>query len=335
MNPATYIALEAPLPSLRDFLSDESIAARNPTQWLAQAELFLRWGLDPREKRHDAFWKFVELISAGRDSESVFPECFGLSLAETDKDLARYATVAKRSSIRWPRDNSPERAIEVREASRNEIARIRGEWERLETRYVRKKLPSEESAYLAQARRTVGGAYARGDRDPGLVATFGLLQLEAGDVAAAERLLEEATASSVNRPRAYFELAKIRFEQALDRTHRNDGKIEGPEVTGVVDLLASATTKAPPLLGVYELLADAWTNAAIEPDETQLAVIRQGLTYFVSEPVLHYRAAGLYRKLGDYSQADRLAEQALKFAAPQQATEIREFREQLAAAKKE
>jgi hypothetical protein len=90
------------------------------------------------------------------------------------------------------------------------------------------------------------------------------------------------------------------------------------------------------LLGVYELLADVWANAAIEPSPTQLAVIGQGLSVFATEPELHYRAAVLYRKLGDFSHADGLAGEALKFAQPRLASEIREFREQLvAAAKKE
>lgn len=336
MNSSAAAELERSFPSLRDFLYDDNSASRNPSQWIAQAELLVRWGLDPREKRDQAFWKFVDRPSADHENESAFAECFGLTFAQANADLGRYLSVAKRRNIVWPRPKLPDHAIELREASRNEIARIRGEWERLETRYVRKNLPNEEFAYLTQARRTVGGAYARGDRDPRLAATFGLLQLEAGDKGAAQSLLEEATSSSVARPRAYFELAKIRYEEALNRTHRNDGKIDGSDLAGIVDLLASATTKSPPLLGIYELLADVWANAAIEPSPTQLAVIGQGLSVFATEPELHYRAAALYRKLGDFSHADSLAEEALKFAQPQLASEIREFREQLAAvAKKE
>jgi len=41
MNSSAADELEASLPSLHDFLSDENFAAQHPDQWLAQAELFL------------------------------------------------------------------------------------------------------------------------------------------------------------------------------------------------------------------------------------------------------------------------------------------------------
>jgi hypothetical protein len=330
INSSAVSELEQSLLPLRDFFSDASGAAKNPSLWLAQAELFVPWGLDPQEKRQEAFWRFVDRTSVKGETESAFAESFGFSFESAGKDLSRYLSAAKRANVRWPRKQNSDRAIELREASRNEIARIRGEWERLETRYVRKNLPTEELVYLAQARRTVGGAYARGDRDPRLVATFALLQLDAGDKSAAQPLLEEAACASVDRPRVYFELAKMRYDDALDRTRRNDGKIEGSELLGVVDLLASAAKRSPPLVGVYELLADVWANAAIEPDRAQLALVEEGLSVFATESPLHYRAAVLYKKLGNVSRADALADEALRDAQPRFASEIRQFREQLA-----
>ena len=165
-----------------------------------------------------------------------------------------------------------------------------------------------------------------------MLATFALLQLDAGERSAAQSLLEAAVASSVDRPRVYFELAKLRYEDALNRSHRNDGKIEASDLAGIVDLLTVAAKKAPPMLGVYELLAGVWTNAAMEPDGAQLAVLAEGLALLASESVLQYRAGVLYQKLGDITRADALAREALRYAQPRLASEVREFREKLAVA---
>lgn len=321
--------LERALFPLGDFLQDEGVAARNPSVWVAQAELLVRWGLDPREKHQDAFWRFVDRASVEPENANVFAESFGLSIEDANNDLRRYLLVAKGANLIWSREKQGGRLITLRDATRNEIARIRGEWERLETRYVRQYMREEELAYLTQAQRTVAAAYSRGDHDPRLVATLALLHLEAGERSAAQPLLEEAASSSAVRPRVYFELAKLQYEDALDHTRRNDGRIEGAEAIGIAELLASAANRSPPLLGVYELLTDVWANSSIPPTVAQLDVMERGLTLFSEEPVLHYRAAVLYQKMGDSSRAEVLSKAALNHAPSRLASEIREFREHL------
>jgi len=321
--------LRTGLRPLRDLVYNEGLSVQDPTAWLAQTELFVRWGLDPTGQRREGFWQFVERTAAGFGDESEFARCFGITIDAASADLANYVSGAKRSSLIWRRQTEPKSGVELRDASRTDIARIRGEWERLEVRYVRRNQPSDENIYLVQARHTVQGAIDRGDKDPRLLATFGLLLLDAGDEAAALPILEESAASSVNRPRVYFELAKLRFEHALDYSHRDDGLIEETNLAAIIVPLTTATKLSPPLLGVYELLADVWAHSVGEPNATQLADIEHGLTLFSSEPELCYRAAILYKKLGNKTRADELALHAQKYSGARASHDLDSFRKQL------
>src|SRR6185503_11059886 len=94
-------------------------------------------------------------------------------------------------------------ALEVRPASPAEIARLRGEWERLCVPMVRRLHPAQAGRYLDQARRTLQNAYEAGDRDPRTLAIRGLCELEAGEVSVGREFLELATTQRVVRPRAY------------------------------------------------------------------------------------------------------------------------------------
>jgi len=49
--------------------------------------------------------------------------------------------------------------FEVERATSNEIARLRGEWERLAIGHVQRRLPRVREPYIAQARRTLRRAY--------------------------------------------------------------------------------------------------------------------------------------------------------------------------------
>lgn len=168
----------------------------------------------------------------------------------------------------------------MRDASWSEVARIKGEWERLVTRYVRKEFLQLEGVYLDQARRTLQRAFARGDRDPRLLATLGLLELDAGNEVAAQLYLEEAVGKSVVRPRVYVELAKFRFDQELARATRNDGKLSLAQTEDVLDILMVAARQAPSLSPVYELIADVWMNCVEEPGADDFAVIDEGIGLF-------------------------------------------------------
>ncbi len=158
--------------SLGDFFDDQA-REKDVDQglWATQAELFVRWGIDPAGgKRVAQFWDFVARSSSKPATEQVFRECFGLTFDEATRRLATYAVDAKTTRWRFAKDEIGSPPLQLRDATPGEIARIKGEWERLEVRYVRKELPELATTYLAQARRTLHRAFDRGDQDPRLLA---------------------------------------------------------------------------------------------------------------------------------------------------------------------
>src|SRR5207253_1282009 len=79
-----------------------------------------------------------------------------------------------------------------RRATDLEIARIRGDWERLEIGYVRKKSSWLVDKYIGQAKATFAHAYDHGERDPRLLAGMGLTEMETGNPTGALPFLLDA-----------------------------------------------------------------------------------------------------------------------------------------------
>lgn len=105
--------------------------------------------------------------------------------------------------------------LALRLATDGEIARIKGDWERLEINYVRQRYPDLATKYIEQARRTLLRAYDRNDRDPRLLAVLGLCEVDAGNDAGARDYLETAARLEIVRPRVWLELARLRLADYL------------------------------------------------------------------------------------------------------------------------
>jgi hypothetical protein len=184
-------------------------------------------------------------------------------------------------------------ALDLVDANPSEIARVRGEWERLETRYVRKHLPELEVNYLMQARWTLRRAIEHGDKDPRLLASIGLLELDADNEAGARKYLEEAAEQGIVKPRANFELAQLRYNALQGRSKRNDGKFTVEQAEPVLELLLFASHQSPALPQVYALMAEVCANLAEPPPPRVLEVIDEGLKLFPNDPELKNRPAVL------------------------------------------
>ena len=113
-------------------------------------------------------------------------------------------TVARRPAARLA-------ALRVERATPNQITRVRGEWARLAIGHVRRRLPQAREPDLVQARRRLRRALDSGERAPRLRATRGRCASDAGNEAVGREFLEPATAAGVVRPRAFSELAGLRF----------------------------------------------------------------------------------------------------------------------------
>ena len=273
---------EEMMPSLADFFSEQSLrAGRDPWIWIDQAELFVAWGINPAEPgRVTAFWRFVELASTGPPTEEGFQACFGFGYAEAARQMVAYAASSRRTEWPFPRENARLPGFRTCVATEGEIARIKGDWERLEVRYVRKHAPDLESTYVDLARRTLRKAYDHDDRDPRLLAVLGLLEVDAGNKTAAREFLEAAVAQAVVRPRAYYELARLRYDVLFGRSTRDDGKLTPEQANSILEPLLAGSRQAPPLAAVYELMSHVAFHSTEPPSAEILAALAEGERLF-------------------------------------------------------
>jgi hypothetical protein len=253
----------------------------------------------------------------------LFQECFGLRFAAVGEQLTAYLPVAVRKPLRLRLERSwkpPE--LRLRNASEEEIARIKGDWERLEIAFVRNKTPELAPKYLEQARRTLMRAYEHDERTPGLLAVLGLCEVDAGNDAGARGILEAAAAGGMVRPRAWFELARLRFAEYRAHPAAAGGKLSVEQAADVLTPLFRARSQLPPLAAVYELIAGVWLDCAIKPTRGHLAVLDEGVHLFPRRVELVYRAAELYAQNGFAAEAATLVQLGRQIA-PDDATRAR------------
>ncbi len=269
--------------------------------WQAQAALFVRWGVGGKgAPRRAALWTFAARGAVEPVTEGLFQECFGLDFATVQRQLTEHLPEAMRDRLALRPAQRPRLPnYTLRPASDVEIARIKGDWERLEISFVKTQFPVLTSKYVEQARGTLMRAYDRGSRDPRLLVVIGLCEVDAGDDGAARRFLEEAAARTKTlRSRAWFELARLRFAAVVaQRTGAGSG-LTPAEANEVFTPLLATRGQEPPLAEVYELIAEVWAVCAQAPTRAQLAVLEGGVRLFPRHRELVYRTAELNLRHG-------------------------------------
>jgi hypothetical protein len=292
----------------------------------AQAALFVRWALaDGDDSRRAQFWQWLDRLDQAPASEPVFRECFGFGYADARDRLSDYLqeSVSRRETRPAAKIGRPPR-IAIRPATDLEIARLRGDWERLQAHYVRETYPELAERYSAQVRGTLQRASERGLRDPDLFAIMGLLECDENKGAAGRAYLEEAARSGAVRPRAVFELARLRFREFEngDRAHR----FTTAETTAILEPLLRAAGEAPPLPEVFLLMAEVWLRSSARPNPGELALLREGVHHFPDATGLIFAAVQLHVNAGAMSEAKALAERGRRFASD---AKVREHFEQI------
>jgi hypothetical protein len=297
-------AANRPLLPLAEFFAGE-LSSSDPAQgealslWQAQAALFIRWGLAGRgAPRREALWKFAVRAAVEPATEALFKECFGVDFATAQTQLAAYLPEAIRDRLALKPAQRPRLPdYPLRPADEVEVARIKGDWERLEIGFVKAQFPALTQKYLEQARRTLMRPYDRGSRDPQLLAVIGLCEVEAGNDAAAREFLEDAAARTKTlRSRAWFELARLRFA-ALSAQRAGPG-LTPDQANAVFTPLFATREQEPPLAEVYDLIAEVWGVCAQAPTRAQLAVLEEGVRTFPHRTELVHRTAELTLRHG-------------------------------------
>jgi hypothetical protein len=295
--------------------ADENHHPKRAATRAAEQELFFRWAVVSGGPMRNALWKFAARAAEGPVTEEMFEESFGFDFSELRDRLSDYLPKAVGETARIdPGRLPPLPSVEVERATPNQIARVRGEWERLAIGHVQRRLPRVREPYIAQARRTLRRAFDAGDRDPRLLATMGLCEIDAGNPGGAREFLEPAVARGVVRPRAYYELARLRFAE-LTRGTPETKIFSYTELAPILGPLQRALTQAPALPEIFSLLAEAWARCETSPNTAEFAELETGARLFPHRPAVALPVARALARHGKKSEAVAVLDASAAHAA--------------------
>jgi hypothetical protein len=281
----------------------------------SQSALLFRMAFDGRlPGGPEALWKFVRGVRPGVDHEALFKESFGMGTEEAVDAMRAYlpGAIRKPMRARVVREGRLP-PIEMRAATPTEVARIRGEWERLSCRMVGVAQPELLGVYQAQAQHTLATGPDNASADAELLASRGLLSVEFGDDAAARPLLEAACAVANPRPRAAVELARIRLAEAKAALAAGT-KLDAATVATIVDPVRAVLGVRPPVARAYQVLAETWLVSATPPTAADLELLATGLRTIPGDPSVVIPAARLFIDLGRLDEARAAIEGCLGYA---------------------
>lgn len=273
--------------------------------WATQCEAFVHWGLYGDLGRHEKqFQRFVSRLRREPLSEALFQECFQLSFkdalfalrAHIDNTRSKYDGVrsGKGQKIQFPPHP------QVRDATPAEVARLKACAHALAGR------PEEARTILVRA-------YKKGEREPDLLADLGLSDLDLGEKDRARQFLEVAAARRSRVPRAYVELARLRFAEVLARRSHAEEKLLPHQVRSVIDPLGIALTLQPQA-AAYALAAEVWSLSDTLPNAEQFEGLKVGVKLDPRNHDLLYRVASLATEAGFVADARTLIELGEKTA---------------------
>lgn len=281
---------------------------RVQTLW-SQAALFIRWALESGPATREALWRFVGRAAEEPPSEELFIACFGFGFSELRDRLSDYLPTTINNPGRFEPPKFPRVGrVATRLATPAEIARLRGQWERLAADYVQKRSPELHPRYIEQARRTLHKSFDAGDRDPRLLTELGLTELAAGDALAARFYLEPALAKAVARPRAHYEIARLRYADLTRGEARGEQNrtFSAAELAPVLESLRAALRQQPPVPEAYALFADATLRCTTPPPAADLALMENGARLFARHTPVSLPLAVVFAQHGRKELAQKL-----------------------------
>jgi tetratricopeptide (TPR) repeat protein len=260
----------------------------------------------------------------------MFEACFGFGFSELRDRLSDYLPKAVARSQRFsPRGLARLPEIDPQPATEGEIARVRGEWERLALEYVHRRLPQAREPYLALARRTLRRGYDAGVRDPRLLATMGLCEADAGNSPKAREYLEQAFALGTSRPRACYELARLRWAE-VRKDQPEPKRFSYTELAPVIQALQRALKQAPPLPEVFTLLAEVYARAGFPLQDMEFKELASGARAFPRRAAVTVPIARLMAEHGHRVEASAVLDACAEdFIEPPLQADIARLRTEL------
>ena len=290
-------------------VTDTDTEAKNPlgsNRWAKQAYAFVHLCLYGQNGRYkQAFAEFTKRLDTEPVSEALFQECFKMSYADMLIQLRGYIGFTNHTYQTFrlkpggrPLGGAP---VELREATQSEVGRIKGDAQRL-------------AGQAERALFTYRVAYARGEREPALLASLGQAESAAGQTERALTVMETAAKTGLPRPSAQVELARLRLAAAKARPAGAGGRLDDAQLAAVLDPLFKVRPLRPALPETYQTIAEAWLAAATPPKPNQLAVLVEGLRLFPGDNPQFLRFAEIYLRLGDPASAAKVAQAGLNLA---------------------
>lgn len=272
--------------------------------WSKQCAAFVHWGLYGNQgKNQKAFLTFLRRLDREPVSDALFKECFKQSYRDMAFTLRAYVDhtdykIAGVEAAKGQKLPVPP-PFTLREATEAEVGRLKGEALAL-------------AGNKAEARTTLTIPYIRGERDPQLLAAIGLMEHAQGDDAKARKVLEQAAKDKATRPRAYLELARLRFAEAAAKPAGGTDRFSAEQTAAVLGPLFTARSQPPALPEVYEAIAEAWSRSVITPGKDQLAVLDEGIRLFPRDTALIYATTTQKIRAGLLPEAGQLIDFALR-----------------------
>ncbi|MES2694199.1 MAG: hypothetical protein V4773_12060, partial [Verrucomicrobiota bacterium] len=271
--------------------------------WKYQATAFVHMCIyGENGKYRKGFLKFAAQVSQQPPTEEFFKECFGVSYKEMAFRIRSYTEFTRYLGTVYKATNggilNPPEPYALRRATDAEVGRIKGEAYRL-------------SGQDEAARREFVVAYLRGERDPQLLASLGLMARQRHDDTRARTYLEAvaATSPTVPRPRAYLELARLRSSEITKKSGTES--LDAPQIAQVLNPLFTAQRLPQQLLPIYLEIASVWEHSNVTPSRDNLAALEYGISLFPQNGELILRTAALLVKYGHKTDAALLIDRTL------------------------
>jgi hypothetical protein len=249
----------------------EDPPAQRGTFWSAQCYGFVHMCLYGRgQKYQKGFIKFLSRLGSESPTEAMFKECVGKDYKQMGLELRGYIDFTDYKSMQYTAkkgESLPEPpSFTLRDATESEAGRIVGEVLRF-------------GGHTEEARMALIAPYIRGERDPQLLAALGLAERLAGKNDRALKFLEAASTAKVERPRAYLELARLRYTQIGAKADATQ-KLNEAQVTQMLAPLLVARKQRPPMAQVYALMAEIWSRSERVPTRDEFMILLEGVQTF-------------------------------------------------------